>query len=334
MAIYPKLKSDGATVAIFLLLGLAYLLKVDVINFNLIEFFGAEIKESIPTDSFAYPPLLEPLIEWQPSHPLLTLLISAALVVLGAVNTMSLTIKFNLFSAVTHIPSIIYTSVLVAIITPSQMILAPLTALLTIMSLNKIYDSYTSNLSAPQIYSGCFWIGVLPLIYPSMLPLLLSFFGVMVVLDRGGRELFLAGWAMATPFVLVLYAAWFCDISIWGLIAEYFVNLVRLPYSFAGEIVPILYILLSAGLSVYSVVMIDEISLAFHSRQRIIFTVTLAVIPICSILFPLFTPAHYAVVAAPAAITLTTAFLELDKLKATIAYVTFIVLAIVIGLTH
>lgn len=329
MAIDARIRSNISTVFITLLLSLAYLINVDLVEIPHIDIFGinAMLKSSSQgVGSYSAP--LQPLVAWQYNNPVWAHLISALLIVGGAIYTMRLTIKFNLFGSVIHIPSIIYLAMMVSLVTPSQIIIAPATSVLMLLSLRKIYDSYTSQLSSPKIFSGCFWIGVIPLIYPSTLPLALSFLPVMIVLERGGRELLLALWAIVTPTTIGLYVAWLFGYDIGVLWSDYCDSLSVVGYNFAGELWGLLTIFVCGILSVVAAMRIDTISLTITARQRIIYTMTLIFLALLSITLPSFAPPLFCIVAAPVAVLLTTLFLELNSRWATIIYLVFILLAV------
>ncbi|MFI3305613.1 MAG: hypothetical protein R3Y68_03760 [Rikenellaceae bacterium] len=330
MAIDNRIKSNVVTVVIALLLAATYLANVGVLEIPQLPLAQLSWAQWLVAARDHAPTALERwMLEWQSSHPTWALLLSMSLLLGGAIYTMRLTIKHNLFGAIIHIPSILYAALMIAIITPAQMILAPFAGVIMIMSLRKIYDAYTSDLSSPKIFSGCFWIGVIPLIYPSSLPLVALFLPVMVVLERGGRELLLAVWAIVTPATILLYAAWLFGVDTGELLGTYWGSLMGGEYALRCDPVGLALILLSGIMAVVTVGKIDTISISIIARQRIIYTMTIVVCSLLAIALPSFRTATFAAAAAaPVAILATTLFLELKTRWATLLYLIFVVLTI------
>ncbi len=340
MAIDTRIRSTFTTAIVILLLSITYLINIGLIDSpNLLHLVGGDSLGWLigRGEVASHSHLVQPVVEWQQSNPTWGILLSIALIVAGAVATMRLTIRYNLFGSVIHLSSLIYAAIIVALITPSQMIIAPASALMMVVAMVKLYDAYTSHTSSPKIFSGCFWIGMLPLIYPSTIPLLLSALSVMVILDRGGREFVLSLWAMVTPVSILLYVTWLIslymdDLAIWGdMVSRYWGDLV-VGHNFEGQLLPLLLIFVVGALSVVAATRIDTISITIVSRQRIIFTMTLVLLALLSIVIPQFAPVNFVVAAAAAAILMTTSLLEMKSKWSTITYLLFMLLVLFVAI--
>ncbi len=237
---------------------------------------------------------------------------------------MRLSIRFNLYAGALHTPSVIYPAIVVALIDREQMIIAPLTATIVLFALFKLYDAYNSYDSTPRIFSGLFAISTLTMIYPVTLPLLLILLVTMVILDRDMHDMLVGTLSILMPFGIALYICWLCEIPIDSVTEEYFEAITAPHYRLCEMLPQVIYITLTALISLYGLLQLDSISIALVSRTRITFAAVLAILGVGLFAIPALSTVEYITMAAPASIAISAALLAMKQRWATILYLIFI----------
>ncbi len=308
------------------LLAVVYLFKSGLFGAG-ISFVGSAHDTSNYTQSV----ITEAIHSFETAHTVWATLIAFALIAAGAIYTMRVTIRFNLYNKASHLPLIMYIAICVAIASPAQIIVPPLCAMIGLMALSNLFEGYNRNDTAPQIFSGCFYLSSLILLYPSALVLLLLLVAVMVILDRDSREITVVILAAATPLLAKLYVGWLCGVSLDMQCERLFEMLVgggQRGYLYLYSLSEMLFIVATTIISTVAVVNMEEISIALVSRVRIRFAFTVVLCGLLAAAAPSFETAQMMMVAAPLARTLSLSLFELPKGKSTMLYFFIIAMAI------
>ncbi len=273
--------------------------------------------------------LAEQLLIFETQHLVLSRVMAGALLITGAILAMRIAIRFNIYGRATHLPAIIYLGAMATLATPDELLLPQVAAIVMMLSMFNLYDGYTHFKSAPQLFGGCFWLGVLPSLYPAMLPLGLLLFIIMVLFERSGRELILALGAFVTPLLIELYIKWLLDNDVashLSHISTYFINNEVSIWREYGTLALLSVVVLAI---IYIIPSLEMWSLTLVARKRIIYAMSIIVVALLTPLMPSFVAAQFAILAAPIAITLTTALIMTREKWATICYVVFIAIVLI-----
>lgn len=267
---------------------------------------------------------------FEAQEPIWAITIATVLVVLGALRTMKISTDFNLFSGATHLPAMLYLIPFATFATPDEIIAPALTGFIMTSAMEGLFGGYNHFSGGAKIFRGCFWLGVLPLIYPAMAVLYLLTIGVVLILDRGGRDFVLIFGGVALPLLIYLYVGWLCGVDFYYGFYHLVDVFMSSGWSLAQEWgVPIVAVVL-AFFAILSIVRLDEISIALVARTRLTFAALCAVVSMLMIFIPSFTSPQLCVATIPVALTLTAALYELTVRLSVISYLLIIVLMILV----
>lgn len=319
-----KFQSPVPTIVAIALFSALYLLRIGVGGGDCayIMFEGNTLNEVLLT--------LQLLAQFESENPTWAVVIATLLLLFGALRTMKIASDFNLYSQVSHLPAILYLIPFAAFATPTEIIAPVAAGLIMTSALEGLFGGYNHFSGGAKIFRGCFWLGVLPLIYPSMLIFLPLLIGVVLILDRGGRDLILMLGGYMLPMVTYLYVWWLLGASP-NLTIDTFVSAFVAPrWELAQEWGVLVLMGVLIGLSITSIVRIDEISIALVARTRLTFTALVAVVGGLLFLAPSFTAPQLCVLAIPIALTLTAAFYEFTVIYSTVCYITIVILMLLV----
>ncbi|MFI3259669.1 MAG: hypothetical protein R3Y16_06190 [Rikenellaceae bacterium] len=338
----PPHKRTVPTVAIFILLSLSYFLKVGAVE-SLLPWARLPWADAIPLVKLPSASMTQ-LGGWIQSfesvRPVWSALIAYLLIILGATATMRLTILHNLYDKASYTPLVIYLAVFASLASPHEILAPAIVGLVMVVSLYELYAGYSRHENTHNIFSGCFWIGLIALIYPSAVILWPIIFVVIILFDRIGRELPVALAALVTPFLLLFYCGWlFSETSFaeqfWSWRVAFAYPHRAFAYLFSGGFTSaylvrlILSILICAGLSILSVVNIERISIALMSRTRIVYAMLLSIVVLFIAAAPSFTFASLLMATPALAITLSAALFEIEERWSMWTYLVFILISMI-----
>lgn len=277
------------------------------------------------------PPLEQPIylhsliLRFEESNRVWSIILAIITLGAGMLLTMRAIMKSNLFGEATQVPAIIYLAVVAAFATSNDILTPAIAALVMSLAINELYEGYTDLSSSAKIFGGCFYIGVLPLLYPSLSTMFLLFFAVVTLFERSGRDILTAISAMVTPSLMVVYVRWLFGTSLSDIILELRgvigSNITSIWSQWGG----LLFMLIIIGTSAYSLRCVDDLSTSQVSRKRITFSVLAIAMAVITPVQPSFAVSQWMAFAAPAAVAITTTLVVLRERPSTIVYVSVVV---------
>ncbi len=324
--LYNKLTSA----VILLLMAALYALNVGLIGENLpVVAEGLKVAGEL-NDDVSRTLLGSALHSVEIAHPLLSQLLAAAMIVIGAVVVTMSTIKYNMHGVTTHLPSMIYIGLFAAFSRPEELLAPPLAALVMALSIKSLYDVYGYQELSHRLFNAIFLLGILPLIYPSMVLLFLAVMVAYTLFDRSGREVAVVVVAYFTPLALQLYVVWLLGEGIGAQLAQFWEVFV----CFRGGVVPLIaqlsLLALLIPLGVYVVRNIDDLSITLMSRKRTLYAVVLYILSLSIVLVPSFSLPQMLIVAPSVSIFFVTAIALLHDRWAHYIYLLLFVLFVAV----
>ncbi len=258
-------------------------------------------------------PLCEYLYRVQESVPLFAQFVAVVLIVWGAVVTLQATVKHNLYGETLYHPVIIYMLLFAAFASLDNLLSAPLAALFMALSLRDLYDSYGKVNLSTKLFSGLFYLGMIPLIFSSAMPLLLLVLIALVVFEHRGREFVLALVAIFTPIVLQTYVMWLIGYDLSSQMDSLSAILSYDHGAIHGTAKAIALTLILISLGVYAAFKVDDLSITLMSRKRLKYTAIVAFWSVTMMFIPSFLTAQILALAPALAIVVVASFMTIPQ---------------------
>lgn len=276
------------------------------------------------------PSLLESmLLHLQEQHPILSHIAALAMVTIGAWTTTIITMRHKLYYDPSHLPAVIYFTLFAALSSPQEILAPPLVALLMTLSIGNLFDAYGRHDMGHKFFSGIFYLGCIPLIYPSTISLAPLMIVAFVLFERSGRELLVGSAALVMPMLLMLYVMWLVGYPFFAELIDHIHSFLGFRGGVAGRWNTIVLMVLTIPIALYVAYRIEEFSIALMSRKRTIYTLFLLLATLLVIFTPSFTPSQLLLAAPAISIFAITALAASSSHRAPIVYLCGIIIALI-----
>lgn len=250
------------------------------------------------------------------SAPLITAILTAAILTCGAVLNVMLTTRYNLFVKETQIPLLLYVCFVVGFTASSDMLSAAIAACVGIFSLRDFFRTYESSGRTSKLFSACFWMGILPMIYPSTIVLWIAAFCFFVLFVRSFYELGVVIFGLLLPLCIYLYVSWLFGADMKPQIAEFMGSIAANfthPSTIWGYpmIYPTILTIVVVLMTLFTLIQLKLISIRFVVRTRLYCAMILAALGGLMIPLPSFSVDSFAPLAAPLSIVVTLALIRM-----------------------
>ncbi len=284
--------------------------------------------------------LLAPyIIDFQELFPVLSIVLSIVFFGLGALLTIMMITRYNLLGESSQLPILFYVCFCIGFATSPDLLAPVFAACIMALSMRDLFRTYDNNGSTSKLLSGCFWMGILPLIYPSTIVLWLAPFIFLIFFVKSLREIGVVFVGLLIPIFIYSYIQW--------LMGEAFItptmqmiDMITTKHCYPPHFVrPLLlcrniFASVTALLVFISMLQIDRISLRFVSRTRLYCTFTMVFLSVIMVFIPSHSYQVTTTLAAPLAIAVTPAFMRLRSWITIPLFLAIIVLSLSVLLVH
>lgn len=311
------------------ILSSASLLFAAVLAVVYIYIYGAFSPVESITPSIVHSILSDDLIWLQSEFPIPTTISALAILIIGAMLSLSVPTRYNLFGRASQIPIFLYVCAITGFAATDNILSAPLAALFGTCSLRDFYRAYQSSAFTSKLFTAAFWMGFLPMFYPSTIVLWIGAFVFMIIFVRSLREILVVIVGLVLPIATLIYVRWMfgCDINVQ--ISELMSTIVATADYRSTPFIYYHVALLSiiALLSLYGVFSVSVMSLRYVARMRIYCVYILAALGVVMFLLPSFSFESYAALASPLSIAVTPALLRMRSWITMPLFVTILLLS-------
>ncbi len=243
----------------------------------------------------------------QSEYPILSTLLSLVILVVGGVLNLSVSTRYSFFGKASQIPLFFYVCYVVGFATSNDILSAPLAAFFGVCSLRDFYRAYHSSLFTSKLFTASFWMGFLPMLYPSTIVLWFAAFLFLILFVRSLRETIVVFVGLILPLVSFIYVKWLFGESIDLSISQFFGTItVNTQDAFMRQnILSIVLALFAALMSLYGVLCVGGMSLRYVARIRIYCAYILVGLGVVMLLLPSFSFESYVAIASPLSIAVT-----------------------------
>ncbi len=273
--------------------------------------YGDKISTS-PIDSI----LSQYTLALHQSAPFLTAIIAAAILTCGAVLNVMLTTRYNLFMKETQIPLLLYVCFVVGFTASSDMLSAAIASCVGIFSLRDFFRTYENSGRTSKLFTACFWMGILPMIYPSTIVLWIAAFCFFILFVRSFYELSVVILGLLLPIFTFVYIGWLFGADIKLQIAEFVGSIVSnypqlssiwsYPMIFSTVLTTIIVLL-----AIFTLLQLKLISIRFVVRTRLYCALILTTLGGVMMLLPSFSVDSLVPLAAPLSIAVAPALMRM-----------------------
>lgn len=274
--------------------------------------------------------LAKDLITFQQYSPIIAMIITTLLITLGAMLNVMVTTRYDLFGTASQLPLFLYVCFVVGFASSQDMLSPAIAACVGIFSLRDFFRTYESTSRTSKLFTGCFWMGILPMLYPATITLWVAAFIFMIIFVRSLREIAVVICGLALPFSLYTYAKWLLGTELEPQIME-FANSIITSYSYSPELwnSRIIYraslASLAGALILVSLMQVEIMSIRFVARTRLRCALILTGLGALMTLLPSFNVESFTAIAAPLSIAVTPAMM---RMRAAITIPIFIAIAL------
>ncbi len=299
-------------------------------------------------------PLAQDIVTFERSHTTLSLYLLGGTLLFSMLYLFAFTTRRTIYPQGIYLQPLIYIAVALSIGSMSiNPLLTAIALLLTLCAAAEIYSvNHTSY--ATSIYSdtptsfksptsrlvvGALYMGILALIFPPMLILVLTLPIIVFCFDRYIYELLIPMVSFFVPMGAELYVRWLLyDANIGVLLSRYWSlfnaggsaitswsNFTALLQQSYPTTFLIIFSLILSGLGLARII---NSSITARARQRFVYSVVLFAVGLIMTMLSSFTPNVLLIVAAPVAILITAALINLRLWVSILVFILYILLAI------
>lgn len=268
-------------------------------------YFVTTLSNNTEMSSHAVESLLSPhLATFQDLFPINSIIVSILFFITGAMLNVMLATRYNLFTTSTQLPLLFYICFVVGFSTSSDTLASALAACLMTLSMRDLFRTYESNGRTSKLFSGCFWMGLLPLIYPATITLWIAPFLFLILFVKSLREISVVICGLILPLAIYTYLQWLWGgefvapiLHLFGSIAERF----SYPSTLDSDILRCHTILgsVTALLGFISLLQVERMSLRFVARTRLYCTFITVILGVFMLILPSYSSQVATTLAAP-----------------------------------
>lgn len=271
------------------------------------------------------------LVGLQSQFPVMSTLLSLVILTIGAMLNLSVPTRYNLFGRASQIPIFLYVCFVVGFSTSSDTFSAPLAASLGVCSLRDFYRAYQSSSFTSKLFTAAFWMGFLPMIYPSTIVLWIAAFVFMILFVRSLREVAVVVVGLILPCAIFIYVRWLFGHDFDVQIVELWSSIIsRFDFQSVRFVdYHIVLALLVGLLSLYGVLQVSVMSLRYVARMRIYCAYILVFLGVLMFVLPSFNFESYASLASPLSIAVTPALLRMRSWLSMPLFIAILLLVVI-----
>lgn len=276
----------------------------------------------------------ELLAQFQAAHPVWSRWIAGFLILFTGMCAGRLTIRYNLYSVSTCIAIPLFAALSVGVAVGSDYLPAFAAAALLALTLKNFSRSFCNGFGFDAIFRASLYLGLLPLVHPSALPLLLLLPLAVMLFRRTLREVAVATAGLLLPILT------FCYVN-WGAGGDFLAPFAAQWHSFAAgtplslfAAMPVQQLVLLGGILV-----LDLLALLFFfsdiyavgTKARFVFTFNISILILTAAILcgPAATPGSIALAAVPSAVLLPFMLVRIHRAIALPLYLLLLASAVI-----
>ncbi len=276
------------------------------------EFSPININPSPAVNSLLAPYILE----FQHFAPILSTTLAALLIAIGAAINVMLIAHYNLFGTSSQLPLLLYVCFVAGFTTSPDMLTSAIAALIGVLSLRDFFRTYERSSRTSRLFTACFWMGILPMLYPSTIILWLAIFVLLILFVRSVSDVFVVLSGILLPIILYIYVWWLFGVDITPQIEEFFGTLLYdftfpSPIRESYAIYPVVLASLALLLMMVTLLQINFMSIRFVARMRNYCAQIFVVLACAMVLLPSFRMDSLVPLAAPLSIAVSPALIRM-----------------------
>lgn len=286
------------------------------------------------SDALAVSPPGELLLQFQTAHPVWSRWITGFLILFTGMCAGRLSIRYNLYSVSTCIAIPLFAAISVGVAVGGDYLPAFTAAALVALALKNYSRSFCNGFGFDAIFRASLYLGLLPLVRPSALPLLLLLPLAVVLFRRTLREVAVAAAGLLLPILTLCYVNW-------GAGGDFSAPLTALGDSFANgtplslfTAMPLQKLLLLGGILALDLLALlfflsDIYAVGTKARFVFIFNISILVLAAALLCGPAATPGSIALAAVPSAVLLPFMFVRIHRAIALPLYLLLLASAVI-----
>ncbi len=272
------------------------------------------------------------IISLQNCYPIISTVVAAAIIIYGAMLNVAITTRYNLFGTASRLPIVLYVVLIVGFSTSSNILSPAIAGCVGTFALLDFFRAYENSGRTSKLFTGCFWLGVLPLLYPTAIVLWVVAFALLILFVRSLRDIAVVIVGLILPIAATIYVRWLFGADIKIESANFLHSLTYnypfpTPLRMSHLVYSVSLAAISAILALFSFMQIERMSIRFVARTRLYSTLLFILLATLTIPMASFSVESLVVVASPISIAVTPALSRLRWWISIPIYIAMLLLA-------